>query len=928
VQVTNNAEGGTNQTTVTTANSGGTSGTAFNVVNSTSSTVVFDSTQKAGGTYSIRTAVGATSSVANFGWTTALGTPTRVYGRVYFRLPSIVVNREIIRWRRSTTQIARLRVDLDTGVLELRQGNNAAPATSGGTGTVPLSANTWYRVEWDIQAGTLTNTIRLFLGDSATPLETITGNGVFATTGTITEVMFGQFTSVSNVGDMFFDDIVVNDTGYPGPARNLQQLTRGTNETLTSADSAKAIGTESRGTAETLVAADAAKAIGTESRGAGETLVLGDSAVARRALGRAVAESSTLAESWLRQIARLSAIAESLGLGDVVQRGATAYARPVAEPVALADAAAAKSTRARGTAEPVSAVDSTGTILVRGRGTAESVQALDVPTRQVVRARPVAEPVQLADTGARQISRAAAAAEALALVDALGRSRVVLVGSPNTMTSSDAWGYTSGRAVGSGNTIGVADGAGRALVLGRATGEALTLGHAVATGRGVMLAVAEALTVADTFARAAGRARGWSEFTALDNLVAVRTAYGVGVAEPVDVDDQFKAGRVVLAGIAETLVLVEAVARQLAGGADTDEALALGHGFARTVGRGRGVAEALPLGHALTSGQWVMAGVAEAIALGHTFTRHATTFVRFAPQTLTLADVIVRGPLSMGRAVAQPLGLGDVWRSGRVLLVGVAELVDLDDAAGRTKAAGRGTAEAIALGHSIVRVAIARARAAGDVFAMNDTAQTGRILTPSASEQMQIGDGWSRSSSTARGVLEPMVFAHLVSRGVARGRAASAAVQLVDGWLAQREIIPVAVAGEIAFNDTAVARAGRGRAAASALGMAAGSARRIDRARLVPEALGLYELARAVRGQSAATDVQPMTLDDIARASTARSLAVAETVLLFAAAGAGDSSGNPIVIAHAAWVRMSRPPVGRVRMTRSPGGGVRMTEGG
>lgn len=217
VQLANTAEGGSNGVTVSAANSGSGSGSAWTAVTiGSGADLTFSNAQAAAGSLSYRIATGLSAAQVFTTWdSTVVGSPTRVYGRAYIYLTATSQARELVRWRRGTTQVARLRYAAGAG-LELRQGNNSA--TAGGTGTTVLATGAWYRVEWDIQAGTLTNTVTLYAGHSTTPLETISGAGVFATTGVIDEVCFGQFTAAGSLADLHLDELVVNDTGLPGPA--------------------------------------------------------------------------------------------------------------------------------------------------------------------------------------------------------------------------------------------------------------------------------------------------------------------------------------------------------------------------------------------------------------------------------------------------------------------------------------------------------------------------------------------------------------------------------------------------------------------------------------------------------------------------------------------------------------------------------------
>ncbi len=201
----NTAEGGTDETTVTSGNSGGASGDALNWISGTD--FKFDNAQAAHGTMSYR--FGGSSSYAGWNFTQV----TRVYGRCYLRLAATGTAVSAI------TGFAggyRFRIYItSTPQLQLVAGN----ATVVATGATTLSVGTWYRVEWDITSGSSQfGEVKLFLGDSTTTLETLSGTSNYGGSAGVQFVVFGNETSVIGAPTIWFDDLVVNDTGYPGPA--------------------------------------------------------------------------------------------------------------------------------------------------------------------------------------------------------------------------------------------------------------------------------------------------------------------------------------------------------------------------------------------------------------------------------------------------------------------------------------------------------------------------------------------------------------------------------------------------------------------------------------------------------------------------------------------------------------------------------------
>ena len=84
--ITNDFEGGTSGTSITTGNSGPPSGTAFDAVNiGTGATVAYSAAHAAHGGLSALITEGSASS-AYLQWSTAMGTQSQLYGRVYLYL--------------------------------------------------------------------------------------------------------------------------------------------------------------------------------------------------------------------------------------------------------------------------------------------------------------------------------------------------------------------------------------------------------------------------------------------------------------------------------------------------------------------------------------------------------------------------------------------------------------------------------------------------------------------------------------------------------------------------------------------------------------------------------------------------------------------------------------------------------------------------
>src|SRR5712672_1763560 len=93
----NNAEGGSNGTTVSNANSGGTSGNAWDLISVVTGGVCqFSNTSPAHGSLCYAFSTGATAGSSLIGWTTSVGTTTTLYGRAYYKITGTSPNTDAI----------------------------------------------------------------------------------------------------------------------------------------------------------------------------------------------------------------------------------------------------------------------------------------------------------------------------------------------------------------------------------------------------------------------------------------------------------------------------------------------------------------------------------------------------------------------------------------------------------------------------------------------------------------------------------------------------------------------------------------------------------------------------------------------------------------------------------------------------------------
>lgn len=214
----NTAEGGSDGTTVTTANSGGSSGDAFDsVVINGVGTLAYRSAHAAHGglSYGVNPDI---SQLCYVQWSTTIGTQTDFYGRCYLYLTANPSSNTInlLRFLNGTALAAAVRVSA-AGKL---QAIDAAGTQQGGT-TAVVSLNTWIRIGWHVVTNATTGSIEVKLyntPDSLTPTETLTLTGLNTNTQA-TVYRFGMAVLAGvDFPEFFIDDLGITTAGYPGPA--------------------------------------------------------------------------------------------------------------------------------------------------------------------------------------------------------------------------------------------------------------------------------------------------------------------------------------------------------------------------------------------------------------------------------------------------------------------------------------------------------------------------------------------------------------------------------------------------------------------------------------------------------------------------------------------------------------------------------------
>lgn len=215
----NNAEGGTNGTTVTTGNSGGASGNAFDVISmGAGTTLAFDNAQIMHGALAYKVATGSTVTTALEEWTSSGGTQTTIFYRIYCYVPPGEL--ATAAWRpfaaRATGGHAGSLLFQTNGTVQLSIGTGFSAVQTFGT---PCPIGQWFRVEGYILGDASVGAIMgaLFLTpDGRVPVEVKTSVGQ-NTTGVLNNYFFGQNNSSANSGPFWFDDIGISPLGFLGP---------------------------------------------------------------------------------------------------------------------------------------------------------------------------------------------------------------------------------------------------------------------------------------------------------------------------------------------------------------------------------------------------------------------------------------------------------------------------------------------------------------------------------------------------------------------------------------------------------------------------------------------------------------------------------------------------------------------------------------
>jgi hypothetical protein len=216
----NTGDGGTNTTAVTTGNSGGASGDAWGNVVGGAGVWTYSNAQtvKGGMAYSCVQAAGVAA-----GLQMDLGSAqATTYGRMYVYLTAFPASEQAVMKAFGPAFAQGWRIAFSsTGLLRVRD----AAATLLTTSVASITTNAWWRVEWRVVSGIGTSgqiTVNVYSGDSMTPATTYTNNA--CNTGASTNnYQFGPVISSPQMPLMYYDEMVADNAGFPGPANLVNQ---------------------------------------------------------------------------------------------------------------------------------------------------------------------------------------------------------------------------------------------------------------------------------------------------------------------------------------------------------------------------------------------------------------------------------------------------------------------------------------------------------------------------------------------------------------------------------------------------------------------------------------------------------------------------------------------------------------------------------
>lgn len=203
-------ETGVNGAAITTGDAG--SATAFNTVNAISGPVTYDNTHSYGRLAAKFVVTGAAAT--SVGWSTAFGTLTDHYGRLYLYLPAFPGSAiRLVSFTPGSGFAPQIRIGSDGKLVTTDSGAGGSAAMS-----TAIALNQWVRIEWHIVHGASGSMeVKLFNGpDSAAATATLTTSSIDVDTNA-TGIDVGWNSGSSGTETFWVDNIVAGAPFYPGP---------------------------------------------------------------------------------------------------------------------------------------------------------------------------------------------------------------------------------------------------------------------------------------------------------------------------------------------------------------------------------------------------------------------------------------------------------------------------------------------------------------------------------------------------------------------------------------------------------------------------------------------------------------------------------------------------------------------------------------
>lgn len=219
VAVYNSFEAGTDTATITTLNTNAAGDTPFEFITiGSTATATFDTTHSRGN-LSAKLNAGTTPGDVGFEWSTSVGSLSTWYLRMYYYATSHPVIQHRILDSVTSGGAALCSAIFHQAAGTICTADGGFNIASQGSVAVPL--NKWVRFEMKVIGSATTGQIisRMFNGDAANPIETLTSSATTNTSGSAAIHRFGLHGDTYDVSRTFWlDDLGVSSVDWMGPA--------------------------------------------------------------------------------------------------------------------------------------------------------------------------------------------------------------------------------------------------------------------------------------------------------------------------------------------------------------------------------------------------------------------------------------------------------------------------------------------------------------------------------------------------------------------------------------------------------------------------------------------------------------------------------------------------------------------------------------